>query len=224
MQCTTSHHGTSTLVWTTYPLLLFNLLLALLTFTEIMTMYSLSLGSLHIKAAEWSWHYHSADQCHSRDNLTGPEMLRDTRLDANMDQSVFVRGFLITAIYPNATLDRTLWSALMHHWTFHLMQQSLLMVTKFCSLLNMSLQTFSITGSMADWRQHPCPQGMLTDSTPNHPWTEWRRVSNMPTMMRQTHFDLYPKELPTTVEASIIATHMSTHIVWGVTTFSHKLG
>jgi hypothetical protein len=42
----------------------------------------------------------------------------------------------------------------MHQWTCHLMQRSLLMVTQFCSL-NMPMQTFSITGSIVDWRQHP---------------------------------------------------------------------
>jgi hypothetical protein len=45
------------------------------------------------------------------------------------------------------------------------------------------------------------------DSTLYHLWNEWR-----------TQFDLYLAGLPT-VEAIIIAKHISTHIVWGVTTF-----
>jgi hypothetical protein len=47
------------------------------------------------------------------------------------------------------------------------------------------------------------------DSTLYHPCIEWR--TPLP-------FDLYLNELPT-VEATIIAKHMSNHIVWGVTTF-----
>ena len=42
----------------------------------------------------------------------------------------------------------------------------------------------------------------------------------MPRMTSSAQFDLYPNELSTTTVAAIlIATHMSTHIVWGVTTF-----
>jgi hypothetical protein len=85
----------------------------------------------------------------------------------------------IIAIYPNATLDRTFWSVLMHHWTYPLMQQSLLMVTQSGSL-NMSMQTFSITGFVAIGHTSiaPCPWGMLIQlhTIPGLNW-DWYPVS-----------------------------------------------
>jgi hypothetical protein len=86
----------------------------------------------------------------------------------------------------------------------------------FTQHVNANLFHYWICGNWT--HQHRSLSLRNVDSTPYHPWIELRLVSSIPTMMNQTQFDLYLKELPT-VATTIIATHMRPHIVWGVTTF-----